>query len=104
MDILCNYQLQKSATLILVFDAYRVSVRPGSIMRCKFTTSTRNDIKEAETADMVHLSAVVPTIGAEPPGAGGGLDGNEQVIILKYGALRVSAGCSTKRCRMWKKR
>ena len=59
--------------------------------------------KEAETADMF-IERVTHEIGKSRRVRVATSDGMEQVIILGHGALRVSAGCSTRKYRTWKNR
>nr|WP_317282773.1 translation factor GTPase family protein [uncultured Sellimonas sp.] len=88
MDILCNYQGFKKNTLILVFDAYKVSGNPGEVL-------TYNNIfvvytKEAETADQ-YIEKTVHEIGRKYQVTVATSDGLEQIIIMGQGAKRLSA-------------
>ncbi len=88
MDILCNYQGYTGCTLILVFDAYKVKGNPGSV-------ETYHNIsvvytKEAETADMYIEKATKRIVGKNRVRVATS-DGMEQMIILGYGAVRISA-------------
>ena len=88
MDILCNYQGFQKCVLILVFDAYRVPGSPGSIEQYHNIHVVYT--KEAETADMF-IERVTHEIGRNRRVRVATSDGMEQIIILGYGALRVSA-------------
>ena len=88
MDILCNYQGFQKCVLILVFDAYRVPGRPGSIEQYHNIHVVYT--KEAETADMF-IERVTHEIGRNRRVRVATSDGMEQIIILGHGALRVSA-------------
>ena len=59
--------------------------------------------KEAETADMF-IERVTHEIGRNRRVRVATSDGMEQVIILGTAHSASRPGCSTKRCRMWKKR
>ena len=101
MDILCNYQGFKKCVLILVFDAYRVPGSPGSIEQYHNIHVVYT--KEAETADMF-IERVTHEIGKT---AGSGWRPPTAWSRSSFWATAPSAsrpGCSTKRCRMWKKR
>lgn len=88
MDILCNYQGYTGCTLILVFDAYKVKGNPGSV-------ETYHNIsvvytKEAETAD-TYIEKTAKRIAGKNRVRVATSDGMEQMIILGYGAVRMSA-------------
>jgi len=88
IDIMCNYQGFTGATLILVFDAYKVKNNPGSIVR-------HNNIyvvytKEAETADQ-YIEKTVHDIGKKYNVTVATSDRLEQMIIWGGGSLRMSA-------------
>ena len=88
MDILCNYQGYKKNTLILVFDAYKVSGNPGEVLKYNniFVVYT----KEAETADQ-YIEKTVHEIGRKYQVTVATSDGLEQIIIMGQGAKRLSA-------------
>ncbi len=87
-DMLCNYQGYKGMTLILVFDAYKVS---GGVRR----EETYHNIHmvytaHAETAD-AYIERTVHQIGKKGNVTVATSDGAEQVIIFGAGARRMSA-------------
>lgn len=89
VDIMCNYQGFTGATLILVFDAYKVKNNPGSVVK-------HNNIyvvytKEAETADQ-YIEKTVHEIGRKYNVTVATSDRLEQMIIWGNGAMRMSAG------------
>ena len=88
MDLLCNYQGYKNATVIVVFDAYKVKGNPGSVEKYHniYTVFT----KEAETADM-YIEKVAHKIGHKYKVTVATSDGLEQLIIMRQGAIRMSA-------------
>lgn len=88
MDILCNYQGYLGATLILVFDAYKVSGNPGSVMRYHNIHVVYT--KEAETADQ-YIEKTVHEIGHKYHVTVATSDALEQMIIWGSGAMRLSA-------------
>ena len=88
MDILCNYQGYLGATLILVFDAYKVPGNPGSVMRYHNIHVVYT--KEAETADQ-YIEKTVHEIGHKYHVTVATSDALEQMIIWGSGALRLSA-------------
>ncbi|MGN0402084.1 MAG: NYN domain-containing protein [Acetatifactor sp.] len=89
MDICCNFQGYNGATLILVFDAYKVKGNPGSVQRYHniYVVYTR----EAETADQ-YIEKTVHKIGKKFDVTVATSDALEQMIIWGDGALRLSAG------------
>ncbi|MDO4343656.1 MAG: TetM/TetW/TetO/TetS family tetracycline resistance ribosomal protection protein [Eubacteriales bacterium] len=88
MDILCNYQGYKQNTLILVFDAYKVSGGVGSVQKYHniYVVFTR----EAETADQ-YIEKAVHEISAGYRVTVATSDALEQMIIWGAGAFRMSA-------------
>ncbi len=88
MDLLCNYQSQRPATVIVVFDAYKVKGNHGS-------TEHYNNIhvvytKEAETADQ-YIEKLVNVISPGYDVTVATSDVLEQIIIMGHGAKRLSA-------------
>lgn len=88
MDICCNYQGYCGATLILVYDAYRVKGNPGSVQ--KYHNIYVVYTKEAETADQ-YIEKTVHEIGRKRRVTVATSDALEQMIILGDGAVRMSA-------------
>lgn len=88
IDILCNYQGYKKNTLILVFDAYKVTGNPGNIQ--KYHNIYVVYTKEAETADQ-YIEKTVQEIGKKYHVTVATSDALEQMIILGQGAHRISA-------------
>ncbi len=88
MDILCNYQGYKKCTLILVFDAYKVSGFQGEVD--KYHNIYVVYTKEAETADQ-YIEKTVHKIGRNHQVTVATSDHLEQVIILGAGARRISS-------------
>ena len=88
MDILCEYQGYKKCTLILVFDAYKVTGNPGHVH--KYHNIHVVYTKEAETADQ-YIEKTVHEIGKKYKVTVATSDRLEQVIILGQGAFRMSA-------------
>ena len=88
IDIMCNYQGYKQATLILVFDAYKVKGNQGSVEKHHniYVVYT----KEAETADQ-YIEKTVHEIGRSYRVTVATSDRLEQVIILGQGGSRMSA-------------
>lgn len=89
MDICCNFQGYDGATLILVFDAYKVKGNPGSVQKYHniYVVYTR----EAETADQ-YIEKTVHKIGRKHQVTVATSDALEQMIIWGEGAVRLSAG------------
>lgn len=88
MDICCDYQGYLGATLILVFDAYKVKGNPGSVV--KYHNIYVVYTKEAETADQ-YIEKTVHKIAKKAKVTVATSDGLEQMIIWGEGALRLSA-------------
>lgn len=88
MDICCDYQGYLGATLILVFDAYKVKGNPGSAV--KYHNIYVVYTKEAETADQ-YIEKTVHKIAKKAKVTVATSDGLEQMIIWGAGALRLSA-------------
>ncbi len=88
VDVLCNYQGFRKCSLILVFDAYKVHMNPGSVEKYHniFIVYT----KEAETADM-YIEKTTLQLSKDRRVRVATSDGAEQMIILGHGALRISA-------------
>jgi len=88
MDICCNYQGFTGETLILVYDAYKVSGNPGSVLKYHniYVVYTR----EAETADQ-YIEKTVHKIGGKHRVTVATSDALEQMIIWGEGAVRLSA-------------
>ena len=87
-DMCCNYQGFCGATLILVFDAYKVKGNPGSVQ--KYHNIYVVYTKEAETADQ-YIEKTVHEIGKKHRVTVATSDGLEQMIIWGEGAVRLSA-------------
>ena len=87
-DMLCNYRGYKGMTLILVFDAYKVSggVRREEVYHNIHIVYTAH----AETAD-AYIERTVHQIGKKGNVTVATSDGAEQVIIFGAGARRMSA-------------
>ena len=88
MDICCNFQGYHGATLILVYDAYKVKGNPGSVQ--KYHNIYVVYTKEAETADQ-YIEKTVHKIGKKYDVTVATSDALEQMIIWGEGALRLSA-------------
>ena len=88
MDILCNYQGYKKCTLIVVFDAYKVTGNPGSVV--KYHNINVVYTKEAETADQ-YIEKLTHKIGNKYRVTVATSDGLEQLIIRSQGCLLLSA-------------
>lgn len=88
MDILSEYQGITGETLILVFDAYKVSGGKESVTKYHniYVVYTR----ESETADQ-YIEKTVHEIGRNNQVTVATSDGLEQMIILGEGAARMSA-------------
>lgn len=88
IDIMCNYQGFTGATLILVFDAYKVKNNSGSVVKHNniYVVYTR----EAETADQ-YIEKTVHDIGHKHNVTVATSDRLEQMIIWGGGAMRLSA-------------
>ena len=88
MDICCNFQGYHGATLILVYDAYKVKGNPGSVQ--KYHNIYVVYTKEAETADQ-YIEKTVHEIGRKHRVTVATSDALEQMIIWGEGAVRLSA-------------
>ena len=88
MDICCNFQGYHGATLILVYDAYKVKGNPGSVQ--KYHNIYVVYTKEAETADQ-YIEKTVHKIGKKHRVTVATSDALEQMIIWGEGAARLSA-------------
>ncbi len=88
MDILCNYQGYKNCTLILVFDAYKVSGNTGEMQ--KYHNIHVVYTKEAETADQ-YIEKLAHEIGRKYHVTVATSDGMEQLIIRGQGCHLLSA-------------
>ena len=91
VQILCNYQGYHKCTLIVVFDAYRVTGGAGGVQREGGVWVVYT--KEAETAD-AYIEKVTYELGRlekERRVRVVTSDGAEQLIILGHGTLRVSS-------------
>ncbi len=88
MDVCCNFQGYDGATLILVFDAYKVKGNPGSVQ--KYHNIYVVYTKEAETADQ-YIEKTVHKIGRKHQVTVATSDALEQMIIWGEGAVRLSA-------------
>lgn len=87
LEILCNYQGYTDQTLIVVFDAYKVSGNPGEVTKYKniYVVYT----KEAETADM-YIEKTVHKMGKDCDITVATSDRLEQMIIFGDGARYLS--------------
>ncbi len=88
MDILCNYQGFKKCTLIVVFDAYKVTGNTGEAQ--KYHNIHVVYTKEAETADQ-YIEKLAHKIGQKYRVTVATSDGLEQLIIRGQGCLLMSA-------------
>jgi len=88
MDILCNYQSYLGATLIVVFDAYKVTGNIGSAQ--DYHNIHVVYTKEAETADQ-YIEKLAHQIGRRSRVTVATSDGLEQLIIRGQGCLLMSA-------------
>ncbi|HIX06490.1 MAG TPA: TetM/TetW/TetO/TetS family tetracycline resistance ribosomal protection protein [Candidatus Fournierella pullicola] len=91
IQILCNYQGYHQCTLIVVFDAYRVTGGAGGVQREGGVWAVYT--KEAETAD-AYIEKVTYELGKlekERRVRAVTSDGAEQLILLGHGTLRVSS-------------
>lgn len=88
MDVCCNFQGCHGATLILVFDAYKVKGNPGTVQ--KYHNIYVVYTKEAETADQ-YIEKTVHRIGKKHRVTVATSDALEQMIIWGAGAVRLSA-------------
>lgn len=88
MEMLCNYQGYTQATVILVFDAYKVKGNHGEIE--KYNNIYVVYTKEAETADQ-YIEKTVHRIAKDNNVTVATSDALEQIIIFGHGAVRLSA-------------
>ncbi len=88
LDIMCNYQGYTGATVIVVFDAYKVKGNPGSVQ--KYHNIHVVYTKEAETADQ-YIEKTVHKIAKKNEVTVATSDALEQMIIWGAGASRMSA-------------
>ena len=88
MDICCNFQGYHGATLILVYDAYKVKGGQRSVQ--KYHNIYVVYTKEAETADQ-YIEKTVHEIGKKHHVTVATSDALEQMIIWGDGAVRLSA-------------
>lgn len=88
MDILCNYQAYYRCSLIVVFDAYKVTGNPGSAM--DYHNIHVVYTKEAETADQ-YIEKFAHQMGRRYRVTVATSDGLEQLIIRGQGCLLMSA-------------
>lgn len=88
MDILSNYQGFKKCNLILVFDAYKVK---GGVEKVeKYYNINVVYTKERETAD-AYIEKITKEISKNYNVTVATSDRLEQLIIMGYGAMRLSA-------------
>lgn len=87
-EILCNYQGYKQNTVILVFDAYKVSGYAGEVQAYKNISLVYT--KEAQTADQ-YIEKTVKEIGSKAEVVVATSDAMEQMIVWGFGAMRLSA-------------
>ena len=88
IDILCNYQGYKKCTLILVFDAYKVTGNTGEAINYHNIHVVYT--KEAETADQ-YIEKLAHKIGRQYHVTVATSDGLEQLIIYGQGCHLMSA-------------
>lgn len=88
IDILANYQGFKKCTLILVFDAYKVTQNRGVSERYHNIYIVYT--KEAQTADM-YIEAATKTLAKDYRVVVATSDGLEQKIVIGHGAVRMSS-------------
>ncbi len=88
MDILCNYQAYHQCSLIVVFDAYKVTGNPGSVM--DYHNIHVVYTREAETADQ-YIEKFAHQMGRRYRVTVATSDGLEQLIIHGQGCLLMSA-------------
>ncbi len=89
MDIMSNFQGSRDGSLILVFDAYKVS--GGKERVTKYHNIYVVYTRESETADQ-YIEKTVHDIAKNNRVTVATSDGLEQMIILGEGAVRLSAG------------
>lgn len=88
MNLLCNYQGYRGCTLILVFDAYKVPQGLGSVE--KYHNIHIVYTRQAETADQ-YIERLSFELRGRRRVRVATSDNLEQLIILGYGAERISA-------------
>ena len=88
MDILCNYQGYKKCTLILVFDAYKITGNIGQAI--EYHNIHVVYTKEAETADQ-YIEKLAHKMGRNHRVTVATSDGLEQIIIRGQGCGLISA-------------
>ena len=88
MDILCNYQGYKKCTLIVVFDAYKVTGNTGEAI--DYHNIHVVYTKEAETADQ-YIEKLAHQMGQKYHVTVATSDGLEQLIIRGQGCMLLSA-------------
>ncbi|MEY8337396.1 translation factor GTPase family protein [Lachnospiraceae bacterium 62-35] len=88
MDILCNYQGYKKCTLIVVFDAYKVTGSMGQAI--DYHNIHVVYTKEAETADQ-YIEKLAHEMGRKYHVRVATSDGLEQLIIRGQGCMLLSA-------------
>lgn len=88
MDILCNYQGYRKCTLILVFDAYKVTGNIGQAL--EYHNIHVVYTKEAETADQ-YIEKLAHKMGRNHQVTVATSDGLEQLIIRGQGCRLMSA-------------
>ncbi len=86
---ICNYRGFVQCEIILVFDAYKVKNNPGELEKRSGITVVYT--REAETAD-TYIEKVTHELAKSNRVRVATSDGQEQLIILGSGAIRVSAG------------
>ena len=87
-EILCNYQGYKQNTVILVFDAYKVSGYQGEVQTYKNISLVYT--KEAQTADQ-YIEKTVKEMNGKSDITVATSDAMEQMIVWGWGAMRLSA-------------
>ena len=85
---LCSYRGFRQCEVIVVFDAYRVKGNPGELERRSGVSVVYT--KEAETAD-TYIEKVSHELAKDNRVRVATSDGQEQLIILGNGAIRISA-------------
>ncbi len=85
---MCNYKGLKNCDVIIVFDAYKVKRNPGEVENHAGVTVVYT--KEAETAD-TYIERVSHQLAKSHRVRVATSDGQEQLIILGGGAIRLSA-------------
>lgn len=88
INTLCNYQGFRQCSLILVFDAYKVTGSVGEVEKVNNITVVYT--KEAETAD-TYIEKATHDLSREHRVRVATSDNLEQTIILGNGAYRISA-------------